>query len=144
MISFPFRTAAFVGVALLVGFIGCSSSSSAPVGTASDAGTPVDAASKPDSGASVEDAGSDAAPDAADAATDSGACAVLQRCTNTSTPAVPPEISGTLADSCAASSGGADLQTRCTAFCKAGNPGFASQTTCVASATTFQCRCVNP
>jgi hypothetical protein len=145
MTSFPFRIAAVCGVVLLVGLIGCGSSSSAPVGTASDAGAPVDASSDQDSGVSVEDAGSDATPDAAtDGDADSGACGVLQRCTSPSTPAIPAEISGTLDESCAASSAGADLQTRCTGFCKAANPGFATQTTCVAAATTFQCRCVNP
>lgn len=150
MTRLPLRTAAVFSVALLVGLIAiaCSSSSSGPAGTPSEAGTPVDASSERDSGVSVEDAGSDATPDAADgdadAETDSGACTVLQRCTNPSTPAVPAEISGALDESCAASSAGADLQTRCTAFCKAANPGFASLTTCVVAVTTFQCRCVNP
>jgi hypothetical protein len=135
-----------VGVALVVGLVACSEASPAPPGTAPDAGTSVDASPAPDSGGAANDAASDAAPEAggADAATDSGACAVLERCTNPSTPTVPPEISGMLGESCATSSGGADLQARCTGFCKAANPGFASQTTCIASATTFQCRCVNP
>jgi hypothetical protein len=117
-----------------------------PVGAGG--GAPSDAA--PADGASADTSADalltpDAAADAPLEASDSGSCIVSPGCTNPGTLEVPVERSGNLAPACAAGPG-ATLAERCTAFCRAANPGFGAQTTCsvAPNEATFQCRCVNP
>jgi hypothetical protein len=134
---------------LLVAFSACSSSTTATNPEAANVDPAVDAPNYVVANDAETDAGRDASTsdgDAGTSASDGGACSVERQCTNPSTPAVPPEISGTLPDTCAPIVGEAtDLQSRCTIFCRQANPGFSSQTTCfVESSTTFGCRCVNP
>jgi hypothetical protein len=142
---------AWLGAA--VAFVACDSTATPSEATVDGGGTAD--SSVPDGASSAGDASStndgalhDAAESDAtiEASADGGQCAVKMQCTNNNTLNIPPEISGQLDPSCAASQQGATLQERCSAFCKEKNSGFASMTTCTVSAgeTTFQCRCVNP
>ena len=142
-----------VPFSLLVAFSACSSSATTTNPDAANVDAAVDAAVDATNDIVADDTETDSGVDAStsdgdagNSASDGGACIVEQKCTNPSTPAVPPEISGTLPDTCAPVVGEAtDLQSRCTIFCRKGNSGFSSQTTCVVeSPTTFHCRCVNP
>ena len=134
---------AWIAIVLLV--IACGSTTTpdaTPIDGGGDVGAPLEAGTDAGTDSGNADVGLDAndASDTSVADADASSdCKVEPGCTNPSTPNVPAERSGELLASCAGTSD-------CTTFCRAQNPGFAGQTTCVKSVdqTTFHCRCVNP